>query len=174
MSKTPSMPVQITFRRNMETLHNDRVTKVLENATSAPSKNWIRTHILRFLRQMSAFKELKPTNYVFLHFYDIMANAVISVKKLTIAKAELVVDRTWIHVDMDAFYAAVEMRDDASLVDKPLAIGDRNMILTTNYVARKHGVRSGVPGFIGKKLCEAQLSQIQSCFGGIPFSGQKV
>ena len=95
-------------------------------------------------------------------------------KKLTIAKAELVVDRTWIHVDMDAFYAAVEMRDDASLVDKPLAIGDRNMILTTNYVARKHGVRSGVPGFIGKKLCEAQLSQIQSCFGGIPFSGQKV
>ena len=28
------------------------------------------------------------------------------------------------------------------------------MILTTNYEARKHGVRSGVPGFIGKKLCE--------------------
>ena len=55
---------------------------------------------------------------------------------------------------MDAFYAAVEIRDDPTISDRPLAIGDRNMILTTNYVARKHGVRSGVPGFIGKKLCE--------------------
>ena len=64
------------------------------------------------------------------------------------------VERTWIHVDMDAFYAAVEMRDDPSLVNKPVAIGDWNMILTTNYCARKFGVRSGVPGFIGKKLCD--------------------
>ena len=54
---------------------------------------------------------------------------------------------------MDAFYAAVEIRDDPTLKDKPLAIGDRNMILTTNYCARKFGVRSGVPGFIGVKLC---------------------
>ena len=70
------------------------------------------------------------------------------------AKSELKVERTWIHVDMDAFFAAVEIRDDPTLADKPLAIGDRNMILTTNYVARKHGVRSGVPGFIGQKLCK--------------------
>ena len=70
------------------------------------------------------------------------------------AKKEVLIDRTWIHVDMDAFYAAVEIRDDPTLVDKPLAIGDWNMILTTNYLARTHGVRSGVPGFIGKKLCE--------------------
>lgn len=54
---------------------------------------------------------------------------------------------------MDAFYAAAEMRDDASLSDKPLAIGDKNMIMTTNYAARSFGIRSGVPGFIGKKLC---------------------
>ena len=54
---------------------------------------------------------------------------------------------------MDAFYAAVEIRDDPALADRPVAIGDNNMILTTNYCARKFGVRSGVPGFIGKKLC---------------------
>jgi DNA polymerase kappa len=54
---------------------------------------------------------------------------------------------------MDAFYAAVEMRDDLSLIDLPLAIEEKNMIMTTNYKAREYGVRSGLPGFIGKKLC---------------------
>lgn len=61
--------------------------------------------------------------------------------------------RTWIHVDMDAFYAAVETRDDPKLADIPLAIEEKNMIMTTNYLAREFGVRSGIPGFIGKKLC---------------------
>jgi nucleotidyltransferase/DNA polymerase involved in DNA repair len=37
---------------------------------------------------------------------------------------------------MDAFYASVEIRDDPSLANVPIAVGDRNMILTTNYVAR--------------------------------------
>lgn len=54
---------------------------------------------------------------------------------------------------MDAFYAAVEMRDDPHLTDIPLAIEDKNMIMTTNYKAREFGVRSGIPAFIGKKLC---------------------
>jgi DNA polymerase kappa len=62
-------------------------------------------------------------------------------------------DRTWIHVDMDAFYAAVEMRDDPSLREVPLAVEDKKMIMTTNYRAREFGVRSGIPAFIGKKLC---------------------
>ena len=54
---------------------------------------------------------------------------------------------------MDAFYAAVEMRDDPSLIEIPLAIEDKGMIMTTNYKAREFGVRSGIPGFIGKRLC---------------------
>ena len=61
--------------------------------------------------------------------------------------------RTWFHVDMDMYYAAVEMRDDPRLADKPIAIGDMQMIATANYAARKYGVRSAMPGFIGKKLC---------------------
>lgn len=58
---------------------------------------------------------------------------------------------------MDAFYASVEIRDDPSLKDKPIAVGNKNMIMTTNYVARKFGVRSGIPGFIGKKLCPEMI-----------------
>ncbi|XP_049435518.1 DNA polymerase kappa isoform X1 [Epinephelus fuscoguttatus] len=61
--------------------------------------------------------------------------------------------RVIIHVDMDAFYAAVEMRDCPELKDKPMAVGSMSMLSTSNYHARKYGVRAAMPGFIGKKLC---------------------
>ena len=62
-------------------------------------------------------------------------------------------DRTWVHVDMDMFFAACEIRDDPSLADKPVAVGGEKMISTANYIARQYGVRSAMPGFIAKKLC---------------------
>lgn len=57
------------------------------------------------------------------------------------------------HIDMDMFYAAVELRDRPELIHLPVAIGSKSMISTANYVARKFGVRSAMPGFIGLKLC---------------------
>jgi len=61
--------------------------------------------------------------------------------------------RTIVHVDMDAFYAAVEMRDMPELREVPMAVGSNSMLSTSNYHARKFGVRAGMPGFIGRKLC---------------------
>ncbi|XP_078483158.1 DNA polymerase kappa-like isoform X1 [Ciona intestinalis] len=61
--------------------------------------------------------------------------------------------RTIIHIDMDAFYAAVEERDRPELKQKPMAVGGMDMLSTSNYVARKYGVRAAMPGFIAKKLC---------------------
>ena len=58
--------------------------------------------------------------------------------------------KTWFHIDMDMFYAAVEIRDNPKLADKPIAIGTKQMISTTNYIARRYGVRSAMPEFIGK------------------------
>ncbi|XP_063151603.1 DNA polymerase kappa isoform X2 [Candoia aspera] len=60
---------------------------------------------------------------------------------------------TIVHIDMDAFYAAVEMRDNHELRDKPIAVGSLNMLSTSNYHARRYGVRAAMPGFIAKKLC---------------------
>lgn len=62
-------------------------------------------------------------------------------------------DRICCVLDMDMFYAAVEIRDQPSLADQPVAVGSLEMISTSNYVARKYGVRSAMPGFIAKKLC---------------------
>ncbi|CEM01012.1 unnamed protein product [Vitrella brassicaformis CCMP3155] len=66
----------------------------------------------------------------------------------------------WCHVDMDMFYCAVEIRDDPSLKDKPVAVGGPGMICTANYVARRYGVRAAMPGFIGKKLCADQGAEL--------------
>ncbi|KAG8185369.1 hypothetical protein JTE90_023115 [Oedothorax gibbosus] len=58
-----------------------------------------------------------------------------------------------VHIDMDAFYAAVEMLDNPDLKGKPMAVGSSSMLSTSNYEARRFGVRAAMPGFIGKKLC---------------------
>eukprot|EP00347_Sterkiella_histriomuscorum_P000280 403376484 len=74
-------------------------------------------------------------------------------RRLEIYRKERNITRTWLHVDMDMFYAAIEIRDRPDLKEKPVAVGDYSMIQTTNYVAREFGVRSAMPGFMGKKLC---------------------
>lgn len=65
--------------------------------------------------------------------------------------------RKIIHVDMDCFFAAVEMRDNPSLVGKPVAVGgspsQRGVISTANYEARKYGVRSALSSAQALKLC---------------------
>ncbi len=62
-----------------------------------------------------------------------------------------------IHVDMDCFYAAVEMRDNPSYRNRPLAVGgsekQRGVLSTCNYEARQFGIRSAMPTGQALKLC---------------------
>lgn len=59
------------------------------------------------------------------------------------------------HIDCDAFYAAIEKRDDPGLEDKPVIIGGgrRGVVATCCYVARLHGVRSAMPMFKALEAC---------------------
>src|ERR1700704_575419 len=65
--------------------------------------------------------------------------------------------RAIVHLDMDCFYAAIEVRDRPSLRGKPVGVGgarDRRGVLTTcNYEARKFGVRSAMPTFMALQRC---------------------
>jgi DNA polymerase IV (DinB-like DNA polymerase) len=69
-------------------------------------------------------------------------------------------NRIILHIDMDSFFASIEMRDKPDLIGKPVIVGanpkggkGRGVVSTCSYEARKYGIHSGMPISMAYKLC---------------------
>src|SRR5439155_2942387 len=84
--------------------------------------------------------------------------------------------RAILHVDMDAFYASVEQRDDPALRGKPLVVGGsarRGVVLAASYEARPFGVRSAIPMARALRLCP-KLIVVQPHFAKYETASEQV
>lgn len=137
-------------KAGMEGLDKEKINKIIMDATKGS----------RFYEN-----ELKKDQQVNQRIEKILQQKALLTSS-QISKAQIQVDRmalelerrrdlnrVIVHVDMDAFYAAVEMRSNPELKEKPMAVGSMSMLSTSNYLARRFGVRAAMPGFIAKKLC---------------------
>ncbi|RZC44482.1 hypothetical protein C5167_037431 [Papaver somniferum] len=87
---------------------------------------------------------------------DISHYQMVADKRMVELEAARDLSKTWLHVDMDAFYAAVETLADPSLKGKPMAVGGMSMISTANYEKYDHN-------FIAASLDEAYLDITEIC-----------
>uniref|UniRef100_T1IUC3 DNA polymerase kappa n=1 Tax=Strigamia maritima TaxID=126957 RepID=T1IUC3_STRMM len=149
-AKMAPRSLHLNMKAGMEGLEMEKINQIIQQV-SVGSNYYLhqqkkQRHIDEKIKQMKTISE-NITNAEIaaaIEKMDKMAEKLESTRRL---------DKIIVHVDMDAFFAAVEMKNNPQLKDKPMAVGCQSMLSTSNYLARRFGVRAAMPGFIAMKLC---------------------
>lgn len=150
----PSHVMNIVEKAGMKGIDKEKINEIIHEASKgslfykkqAQRQEEIHRSIERMLNKV---KDATTTQ---------VANAQLSCDRmLEDLKKQRIFNRVIVHFDLDMFFAAVEIRDNPELANKPVAVGGNSMISTSNYIARKFGVRAAMPGFIARKLCPELL-----------------
>ena len=158
-----NMPSVYTGEKGgMKGIDHQKIEKIIYETTKNSRIFKRNEEDLNYLKQEVALLEKKLENF---HKNEILYNQVkqLATSRIEFLKEQRRFDKIWLHLDMDMFFAAIEIRDNPSLKDIPMAVGGMSMISTSNYIARKYGVRSAMPGFIAMKLCP-QLKLVEPHF----------
>ncbi|OTF78430.1 DNA polymerase kappa-like protein [Euroglyphus maynei] len=143
-------------KAGLDGLDKERINQIIQEASKG--SNFYRRQ-KRINEQIERLKKRAAS------FTDVQRQQAIKKADMIIVDLEQrrVLNKIIVHFDMDMFFAAVEIKNDPSLADIPMAVGSLSMISTSNYIARRFGVRSAMAGFIAKKLCP-QLKLIKPNF----------
>ena len=148
-----NMPCVYTGEKGgMKGINHEKIEKIIYETTKNSRIFRKNEEDLASLKQEISSLEKKLENF---HKNEILYNQVAQLAKSRIEflnqvaqlaksrieflKEQRRFDKIWMHLDMDMFFAAVEIRDNPSLANIPMAVGGMSMISTSNYIARKFG-----------------------------------
>ncbi|CAB3402899.1 unnamed protein product [Caenorhabditis bovis] len=142
----------LTFNDNkagMAGLDKEKITKVIEENTSMNYSSFTKKQQQRVEEKIAEikFKLISASDYERMRAAELMDSMAFELEM------QRDLSRNCVCIDMDAYFASVEMRDNPKLRTIPMAVGTQSMLSTSNYIARRFGVRAAMPGFIAKKLC---------------------
>ncbi|CAG8437743.1 10133_t:CDS:10 [Ambispora gerdemannii] len=149
-------------KKGLQGLDKEEVNKMIYE-TSKGSK-FFKNEAIKDAAVTARIKKILE-NYNIVKKLDLSSESAIVKAKLKELENIRDFTQTIVHIDMDAFYASIEERDNPELRTKPMAVGDEMMLATANYEARKYGVRSALPGYIARRLCPQLII--------VPASGEK-
>jgi len=118
-------------------LDKERINRIIQEVSKgSPFYLYQQKRQKRIEHQIKQYQEkLKLITEAQLKNYASKANSIVDE-----FESRRTLNRILVHFDMDMFFAAVEIKKNPSLADKPVAVGTMAMISTSNYVARRYGV----------------------------------
>ena len=139
-------------KAGMKGINKEKINQIIEESTKN-SAIYLKNKTKRDNIKVQVYEDSIKLNTFYSNKSLVHSYKLLKDKTIENLKKQRIYNKIWLHIDMDMFYAAVEIRDNPELANLPVAVGSDRMVATSNYIARKFGVRSAMPGFIAKKLC---------------------